>query len=352
MDASVTATLGLVFLGLAIFNVILMFKLWSYPYDERTKTSGAPRSWTLVHRGVGYGYGILYVVLMTQMVPRLFSYQVELPARTVAHLMLGVTIGVILVLKIVIVRFFRIFEEPYAPLFGMGLLLCTVLLISLSVPFTLKERQWRSKALSGDAYSAENLGRVRRLLPAAGFPAEAPLEALATVSRLRGGRTVLLSQCVECHDLKTILSRPRAPSDWVHTVDRMAEKPAIGRPIEPEEQWEVAAYLIAISPDLHASAKKKRELVMQERRAKDAVARAVAPAAAPVPTVGFDTAEIKALYERTCTQCHELSEVDQHPPKSGEEVGAMLSRMVDNGLDAPTADLERIAGFLRATYAP
>ena len=42
---------------------------------------------------MGYAYLTIYVVLMVQMIPRLWQYQVELPARTVVHLSMGGLIG-------------------------------------------------------------------------------------------------------------------------------------------------------------------------------------------------------------------------------------------------------------------
>ena len=75
---------------------------------------------------------------VVQMVPRLWEYQVEFPARTVAHFMLGFTIGVILLLKVSILRWFRHFEE-WMPVLGVGLLTCTVLLSALSLPFVFRE---------------------------------------------------------------------------------------------------------------------------------------------------------------------------------------------------------------------
>src|SRR5688572_28774251 len=102
MTSSVSAILGIRFLGLAIASVLLMFQFWGYPYDKEKRKSACPQWKMNVHRGVGYAYAILYVVMMFQMVPRLWTYQVEFPARTVAHIMLGITIGVVLLLKIVI----------------------------------------------------------------------------------------------------------------------------------------------------------------------------------------------------------------------------------------------------------
>ena len=109
MSTSTSAILGLIFLGLANASVFLMFKLWGYPFNKETHKSEAPPSLMLLHRFIGYAYAILYVFMMWHMVPRLWNYQVELPPRTVAHLMLGITIGVLILVKIAILRFFPAF---------------------------------------------------------------------------------------------------------------------------------------------------------------------------------------------------------------------------------------------------
>ena len=47
---------------------------------------------------------------------------------------------------------------------------------------------------------------------------------LATDEGLLEGRDVLRSKCVQCHDLRTILARPRTPENWRQTVRRMAQR--------------------------------------------------------------------------------------------------------------------------------
>ena len=271
MDTSISAILGLVFLGLGTAAVFLMYKLWGYPFDHETRTSSAPKSLMRIHRAIGYAYAALYVFMMWHMVPRLWNYQVELPPRTVAHLMLGITIGVLLLIKITILRFFRHFEETM-PYLGSMLLICTYLLIGLSVPFTLRERALRTgRHVGGNVYSDASIERVSTLLKTAGLPPEAPLDKLASKRKLRQGRVVLLSQCVQCHDLRTILARPRTPPDWVRTVERMAIKPIIGAPIDEEDQWTVSTYLIAITPDLQISAKRQRQRQLEVSRTQTAL---------------------------------------------------------------------------------
>ena len=59
--------------------------------------------------------------MMWAMIPRLWTYQVELPARTVVHLVLGISIGAILTIKISIVRWFKYLEKSLVPMLGIAL---------------------------------------------------------------------------------------------------------------------------------------------------------------------------------------------------------------------------------------
>lgn len=342
-NTSITAILGILFLVLGFTSVFLMFHLWGYPFDKATRTSAAPKWAMYLHRAIGFMYAIVYVVMMWQMVPRMFSYQVEFPARTVAHIILALTIGFILIIKISIVRFFRHLEE-WMPYLGTSLLLCTILLLGLSLPFTYKEKQ-----LAKNVYSAQNIERLKMVLPGAEFPKNAPVAEFASVDVLRKGRKVLLQQCVECHDLKTILTKPRSPQDWVHTVERMAEKPAFTVPLDERAQWAVSTYLIAITPEIQESASKKRKQELEKKK-QVAEAKQVTKGIDDEALPDVKESEVKPLLEKKCTQCHELDELDK-TPTTMKGVDELLSRMVDNGAEVEPAELKMISAYLKKKYA-
>ena len=350
MSSSTSAIFGLIFLGLANASVFLMFKLWGYPFNKETHKSEAPRSLTLLHRCLGYAYSILYIFMMWHMVPRLWNYQVELPPRTVAHLMLGITIGVLILVKIAILRFFRHFEEVM-PYIGVSLLICTYLLIGLSVPFTFRETLLRTQT---KAFSEEGIARTRQLIETAGLPPEAPLDQLASKRKLREGQHVLQRKCVVCHDLRTILAKPRTPPDWVKLVNRMAVKPVIGEPIYPEEEWSVSTYLIAITPDIKTAVKQQREEKMRTNEAKAAVQIATSIMAEEATTDAaadnYNEEEAKALFEDKCSQCHPLSDVEDYPPSSKEETTEIISRMIETGLYLEEPEIELITRYMNEKY--
>src|SRR5580693_8469530 len=169
MSPLVNSFLGVVFLVIAAAATFLMYHLWGYPYDKEKLHSAAPRGLVRIHRLLGVAYLILYVYFLVQMVPRLWNYQIEFPARTVVHITLGMLIGVVLVIKVAIVRFFRHMEARLLPFLGTTLLICTALLSGFSAPFAMRERYLRAAALSGDKLDPVNLERVRNLLSQAGF---------------------------------------------------------------------------------------------------------------------------------------------------------------------------------------
>ena len=346
METWLNVILGLTFLALGVVNMLLMFHLWGYPFDRATKKSSAP-SWLMrVHRLTGYAFLAIYIFLMAQMLPRIWHYQIELPPRTVVHLTLGLAIGLILFIKIGIVRFFKHLESTLVPFLGVLLLICTGLLIGLSVPFVFKE-QYMSRQAFGSVLSPQNLDRLKTLLPRAGFPAEANVEKLASTQGLETGRRVLLSKCVQCHDLRTVLVRPKPPDVWLQTVNRMSDRAVIGKPIAQEERWYVAAYLVAISPDLQQALVVKREQEMENDAAIDAVRNLTTET--PV-----DLAASRKTFEAKCVQCHALPNISG----SRDEVKAIVTRMARNGLVATPDEFAQIVSYLSskkdgsATSAP
>jgi mono/diheme cytochrome c family protein len=225
-------------------------------------------------------------------------------------------------------------------------MLGTVILLGLSLPYALQEHK-----LSEQAFAEGNRIRVAQLLPSANLPPHAPpASELSTVASLENGRDVLLDNCVKCHDLKTILAKPRSPANWWTTVERMSEKPALFDPISERDNFDVTAYLIAITPDLQKASKQK----YQQQTARAAMVEVIdlkpAPATATAkPAV--DLALAKQTYETVCAQCHELDEVTKAPPKTPQESRDMIERMIrDNEAELTPKQVELCAAWLDAEF--
>lgn len=350
MDVVLSASLGILFLVVGTAAVFLMYYLWGFPFDHETRTSAAPPSLMRLHRLLGWLYILIYLLMMWEMVPRMWNYQVEWPARTVAHMCFGMGIGFVLFLKVAILRFFRHLEE-WMPVLGTLLLAFTISLSGLSMPHAFREMALAGDVAGGDVYSPESRERVARLMQAVQLPPEVKLEELTSVEGLRVGRHVLLKKCVVCHDLKTILVRPRSPIDWVRTVDRMLIKPTFTEPITEDEGFKVSAYLIAISRDLQKSLKERRQEELAKQKAEAALASPAAETAqdtAPAPAPkAVDEAAAKQAYETVCAQCHELADIEKTPPASELEVTELIKRMVeDNEMKATEEEIDLIEWYM------
>jgi rubredoxin/mono/diheme cytochrome c family protein len=293
------------------------------------------------HRMFGYVFLAIYIVLLLQMLPRLWTYQIEFPARTVVHISLGMAIGAILVLKVSVVRFFRRLEPQLVPGLGTGLLVGSVVLIGISVPSAFQEALATSRL-----FTEENRDRVQNLLAQTGLDREQCVR-LAAPDSLRAGQRVLRQECTGCHDLRTVLAKPRTPENWRQTVRRMAERTTVLNPLEPRQQWQVTAYLIALSPRLQKSARERR--VQQGRRDQSRQA-AEAVAAEETETGGYDPAAAEALFESKCSQCHPTSLVGAAAPASEQEARELVARMVEEGLTASEQELGLLVRYLSETY--
>ena len=345
MGASANAVFGGVFLLLALFLTFLMYHLWGYPFDKKLHRSSAPRSMMNLHRIFGWVFVAIYVFLMWDMVPRLWSYQIELPARTVLHLTLGIAVGAILLVKIAVVRFFKHLESTLAPFLGTSLLICTLLLTGLALPYAAREAYLRSTAQDGEGFAQDRLDRVTRFLPEIGFRDEAGLAAIATAQGLGEGRRVLTGKCTQCHDLRTILVKPRTPDAWHKTVTRMSNRAGALNPISESEQWHVTAYLIAISPALREAVSERRIDEIQASATQEAVAQ---------PDVGlpdnYDAEAAMGVFDANCSQCHSANLVQGADLSSRDNVVSLVTRMVDNGLFASEDDLSLIVAYLSTEF--
>ena len=275
------------------------------------------------------------------MVPRLWGYQIEFPARTVVHMSLGMAIGAILFLKIAVVRFFRRLDADLVPAFGTSLLVASVVLVGIAVPPAFREA-----LATGRVFEKESRQRVEGLLIQTGLD-ETQSALMVTPKSLRAGQRVLRQHCVECHDLRTVLARPRTPESWRQTVRRMAERTMLFDPLTEQEQWQVTAYLVALSPQLQRSVGQLRE--QQEQRNETKQAAADMPAENDQSS-SYDPALAKRLFETKCSACHDTTLVEETPPDTEEAAKDLIMRMVEEGLTARDEELSQILRYLIETY--
>jgi len=309
--------LGIAFVVIAIVATVLQAWLWSFPMvpdpggPDPNGKSTAPYSWTLFHRVLGLAFVAIYLVMMVEMVPRLWEYQMELPARTVMHSCMGIVIGVLLVAKVSIIRWFQHFGKAL-PTLGLSILTCTIILATLSVPFALQAHDF------GSITDPKVQQRVRNKMVSLGY-SESEADQLATTGSLRAGQQVLTNKCKQCHDMRKILNRTRPPKKWLSIVRGMAKLPTLGDVITEKDIPRVTAYLIAIGPEIVASKRAQSDSRPKAEKAPD-VSPPEEENEAPEeplnqepagPSLTAMTAQ-KELYDKHCTDCHETDTVEEY----------------------------------------
>jgi cytochrome c5 len=332
VSTTLSMWLGLLFVGLAIGASVLQAWLWGFPMEpdpggpDPNGKSTAPKLGTLMHRLMGGLFCVIYVFMMWHMVPRLWEYQMELPARTVVHACVAIILGVLLVTKISVIRWFQHFGKAL-PALGLGVLTCTIILGMLSLPFA-----FRAHGMLAEVYTPKNLERLKMIISRLDVPPEFSVESLTTEAALLEGRDVLTQQCAVCHDMRTILIKPRTGKAWQKVVRRMAEKPNLGPKIEERDVHTVTAYLVAISPDLQESVSIKRK---ETRERKTAAAKAVAAAVQPAePGLAAEAkldpgVDVKVLVQTRCTECHEMSDIEEHGGDDKEGWAKVVQQMIE-----------------------
>ena len=281
------------------------------------------------------------MLLIVQMVPRLWEYQIEFPARTVVHLSLGMAVGVMLLLKIGIVRFFRRLDQALVPMLGTSLLVSSVVLIGISVPSAFREAYATSRL-----FTQESQERVATLLAQAGLE-EATCGRYANSSSLREGQRILRHECIECHDLRTVLAKPRTPSLWRQTVRRMADRSLTFEPLDEQQQWQVTAYLTALSPQLQKSSQQLSDQQGQRAASRRAAEAMTTQESDDVP---YDAVKAEELVAAKCSQCHEATLVADAPLNNESEVRQLVASMVEEGMDATDSELSLMVEYLKRTY--
>jgi hypothetical protein len=247
MTIVTNAVLGTVFFGVGLIATLLMYHLWRYPYDKIRRKSEAPRWLMNIHRTLGVAFVLLYVVLMSQMIPRIWHYEVAFRTQTRLHAALGIGIAVLLIGKLIILWFFRQLED-WTRLLGTLVFVAAATMLLISIPAVLEE-----SSLADKAQQPENRSRVAGTLRRLQLPKAAKetlrkeAVALTSAGSMHQGHRLLIERCVQCHDLQTVTSKQRTPIFWYYTVQRMAAKPTIARPLKARQQRSLSAYLIGIN---------------------------------------------------------------------------------------------------------
>lgn len=204
---------------IAVINASLMAWLWRFPMapdPSRRSPQGistAPRAGVLLHRGLGYVFLLMYGTLLFEMLPRTWEFRVATPT-SIVHGIVGVFVGVLLTVKLAVIRRFHSFGHRL-PWIGGTLAVTTVITVALGV-----------------------------------VPAWRVVQPLAQLTPEQArGRDAVSRKCNQCHGASTIASEREDAREWsriTRKMQRFSRRIPGKDPISDEERIAAAQYLPSI----------------------------------------------------------------------------------------------------------
>jgi len=289
LPTPLSAVLGFCFVLFGAAAVWLMFES-----SRRTHNPPARDRIIQAHRMAGYLFIALFCIMTWLMIARNKDAPDDLPLRSMLHILIAMVLAPLLLVKVLIARYYKSFTTALVPL-GVTIFTLGFVLIALTAgPFLL-----RRAAVKDVSLQTIQMGAARIDLESA--------EALTQ------------KRCSRCHALDRVLGARKDARGWLGTIDRMRALPGSG--ISEPDAKIILSYLIS-------------EASIDSSNTEGELA------------VG------KALVDSHCNRCHTLDRAYQSK-KSPAEWRATVTRMVryargTEGFFKPGED-ERIIQFLSAT---
>jgi cytochrome c5 len=189
MSPQLTSTLGYIFVVLAAIQIWLMLEV-----TGRQKPKFNPEVLSRIHRINGYLFVTIYLIMVFIMVRKIVQSNAPLDAKSIIHWILAISILPILLVKILIVRFY---PKAFNHVLPMGV---SIFVISLAF-VTITGGYYFLKSATGKYISSIN--------PAAGH------------LDVDIGRELVIQKCNKCHDLTRVFTMVKTDSGWIETVNRM-----------------------------------------------------------------------------------------------------------------------------------
>ncbi len=291
LPASLSSALGIVFALLGAAAVWLIFDA-----SRRTHSTTARERIIRAHRIAGYLFIALFCLMVWLMVLRTGGSAEELPVRSTLHILMALVLVPLLLVKVLVARYYKSFTAVLVPLGLIIFTLAFVLVGSSAGPYLLRSSTVKRLSLQ------DTKGVTEIDLPAA--------------------EQIMLKRCSRCHALERVMGARKDAGAWLGTINRMRALPGSG--ISDTDAKIILSYLIA-------------ENSIDSSNAKGAL------------SVG------RALVDSHCARCHNLDRVYQSR-QSPEDWRMTVQRMVayargTEGFFKPGED-ERIIQFLSATQTP
>ena len=192
MGPQITSALSFLFVVIAIIQVWLMLEVIG---REKPRFNTAKLS--LVHRINGYLFVTIYLIMLVVMTRKVMQSNAPLDTKSIIHWVLAISLLPLLMVKILIVRFYPQAFNHVLPM-GVSILVITMAFVTITGGY------YFVKSVSGKYISSIN--------PSAGY------------LDVDVGRELTLQKCNKCHDLTRVFAMVKSPEGWQETVNRMQER--------------------------------------------------------------------------------------------------------------------------------
>ncbi len=267
MNPQFTSFVGTLFVVIGAGAMLIMLELRGNPKDRQ----GNQRL-VKAHRIFGYLFVVMFLFMLFLMLNKVSAYQEEFSPRAILHIVLGLLLIPLLIVKILIVRRFK---RLGSYLFGLGgaMFLTAFALNSITAGYYfLHQSDIRYVAISESDTGVldENIGQL-----------------------------LVSKKCGKCHTLERVFRSFKSEEGWTKTTNRMA---VIDAPnIRDFDAKQIIHYLV------------KQQETREELRAK---------------IIDVSKEIGKTLVEQQCSTCHTLERVYKSP-KSQEEWVVTIETMAD-----------------------
>ena len=261
MSPQWTSALGALFVIMAGVQVWLMLEV-----TGRVKPKFNPRILSRIHRINGYLFLTLYLIFLYIMINKVAAANSPLDTKAIIHMTLAISIIPLLLIKILIVRYYPKAFDIVVPLLGIGIFTLATSFVFITGGYYLVKTATTQYVSSFDP----------------------------TLSHLDVdiGRQMLIQKCNRCHDLTQVFTMVKTPEEWKGTVIRMSERDPTW--ISPGQIDQIVHFL------------SERQNINQTEK--------------------ILTVQIETLMDTKCSRCHNIERVFARR-RTREEWRALVTRM-------------------------
>lgn len=192
MGPQITSALSYLFVIIAAIQVWLMLEV-----TGREKPRFSTTRLSLLHRINGYLFVTIYLVMLVVMTRKVMQSNTPLDTKSLIHWILAISLLPLLLVKILIVRFYPQAFNHVLPM-GVAILVITTAFVSIT----------------GGYYFLKSVGGkyISNIDTAAGH------------LDVDIGRELTIQRCNKCHDLTRVFTIVKSPEGWLETVNRMKDR--------------------------------------------------------------------------------------------------------------------------------